>query len=128
MSLTAFAAPLAQRLVTAAGFAVTFARSVAQPIDPISNTQPPPVVTTWPGTAIWSTEQRRGDPTVALSQGTGQFATRRTLLVSGLTVSTRPQAGDTVNIAGVVFTVADVTHVGDADGGAVPAYRVAVRA
>lgn len=126
MSLSAFAAPLAQSLIGDAGFVVTFTRDVSASYQPTYNTPAPPVTTTWTGTAIWTRNEHKFAPTVALSEGTGQQVTARALLVSGLSVSLAPQPNDRVTVAGVVYRVDGVFYLGDADGGAVPLYRVDV--
>lgn len=126
MSLSAFAAPLARRLLTQAGFSVTFTRTTAGSYDPLENTASNTSVT-WSGTAIWTqNRQASTEPTAAVPGPSARIVLRRTLFVAGLGLERAPVAGDAVAVAGITYRVADVDYVGDADGGAVPGYRVQV--
>ena len=126
MSLSSFAAPLAFSLIESAGFPVSFSRDVADLVyDPIENLSTPNTLE-WAGTAIWTSNRRKFDPTYALSEGTGRTVVDRALLVSGLSVADAPAPGDTVTVNFVAYRASAVTFIGDADGGDVPLYRVAV--
>jgi len=127
MTLVARFADLAASLIAPSGltgFVCTFRREVPSGYDPIAGVVAPNVVTTWPGAAIWAKAQ----PTRAVAGETAQRQTTRALLVPGRSVSVAPMPGDTLTVAGVPYTVADVTHLGDADATTPPLYRLTVRA
>ena len=129
MTLVASMARLAQSLVSPsglAGLAVSFTRATVADYDPLSGVVFPPVMATWAGSGMWAKDGTA--PTIAVSTETPQRIITRVLLVPGLSVSTRPEPGDVVTVAGAMYTVADVTHVGDADGSTPPLYRLQVRA
>ena len=125
MSLASFAPPLAQSLISAAGFSVTFSRTTLGAYDPVSNTTMPSTTVSWSGIAIVGKNVRRTEPTVAQSSGTGQRSTTQTLLVAGLGLSLAPQPGDLVTFGGVTYRVGAMYDIG-VDLGTTPAYRVEV--